>query len=160
MSHPSLGLPPPDTTAAFPEAAARLRAATDRLAARALEIALDRDPTLRDRYDEIGLRRLLRDLGTFIDRLAFAISTGNPHEFGGFVDQTVPIYRRRAVPMDDLAHLFEGLRGAAGALVVGDEAVPLHAALDDGIAQTRWNRRIAGDARKRNRLLQAIYKGA
>ena len=31
------------------------------LAARALEIAIDRDPTLRDRYDEIGLRRLLRD---------------------------------------------------------------------------------------------------
>jgi hypothetical protein len=62
--------------------------------------------------------------------------------------------------MDDLAQLFEGLRSAIGALVVGDEAAPLHAAIDDGIAQTRWNRRIAGDARKRNRLLQAIYKGA
>lgn len=160
MTHPSLGLPPPDITAAFPAAAARLRADADRIADRALEIAIDRDPAFRERYDEIGLRRLLRDLGTFVDRLAFSVASGDPHAFGHFVDQTVPIYRRRAVPMDDIVHLFEGLRGAAGALVVGDEAVPLHAALDDGIAQARWNRRIAGDARKRNRLLQAIYKGA
>jgi hypothetical protein len=160
VTHPSLGLPPPDTTAAFPAAAARIRAAGDRLAARALEIAIDRDPTFHQRYDEIGLRRLLRDLDTFIDRLAFAVATGDPHAFGWFVDQTVPIYRRRAVPMDDLAHLFEGLRGAIGATVVGDEGVALHAALDDGIAQTKWNRRIAGDARKRNRLLQFLYKGA
>lgn len=160
MTHPSLGLPPPDTTAAFPATAARVRADAERLAARALEIAIDRDPTFHERYDEIGLRRLLRDLGTFIDRLAHAVATGDPHAFGSFVDQTVPIYRRRAVPMDDLAQLFEGLRAAMGALVIGDEAVPLHAAIDDGIAQTRWNRRIAGDARKRNRLLQAIYKGA
>jgi hypothetical protein len=36
----------------------------------------------------------------------------------------------------------------------------MHAAIDAGIAQMRWNRRIAGDARKRNRLLAAIYKGA
>ena len=36
----------------------------------------------------------------------------------------------------------------------------MHAAIDAGIAQFRWNRRIAGDARKRNRLLEFIYKGA
>ena len=28
------------------------------------------------------------------------------------------------------------------------------------IDRFKWHRRIAGDARKRNRLLQAIYKGA
>jgi hypothetical protein len=28
------------------------------------------------------------------------------------------------------------------------------------IDRFRWHRRIAGDARKRNRLLAAIYKGA
>jgi hypothetical protein len=146
--------------AAFPAAAARIRAGTDGLAVRALEIALDGDPTFRDRYDDIGLRRLLRDLHSFIDRIALSVATGDPSAFGGFVDQTVPIYRRRAVPMDDLARLFEGLRGSIGALLVGDESAALHAAIDDGIAQTRWNRRIAGDARKKNRLLQAIYKGA
>lgn len=160
MSHPSLGLPPPDTTAAFPGAAARIRAATDRLAARALEIAIDRDPTFRDRYDEIGLRRLLRDTESFIDRLALAVAGGNPGVVASFIDQTVPMYRRRGVPMDDVAHLFEGLRGAISAILVGAETVPLHAAVDAAIAQARWNRRVAGDARRRNRLLQAIYKGA
>ena len=33
------------------------------------------------------------------------------------------------------------------------------AALDAGIATFRWYRRIAGDARQRNRLLAALYKG-
>jgi hypothetical protein len=32
--------------------------------------------------------------------------------------------------------------------------------VDAMIERFRWNRRIAGDARKRNRILQAIYKGA
>ena len=50
MSHPSLGLPPPPHPAELPVAAARLSAARDRLAMRALEIAIDRDPTIRDRY--------------------------------------------------------------------------------------------------------------
>jgi hypothetical protein len=31
--------------------------------------------------------------------------------------------------------------------------------LDEAIAVYRWHRRIAGDARKRNALLQLIYKG-
>ena len=32
-------------------------------------------------------------------------------------------------------------------------------ALDAAIAQYRWHRRLAGDARKRNAFLQFIYKG-
>ena len=36
----------------------------------------------------------------------------------------------------------------------------MHAAIDAANAVFKWHRRIAGDARKRNRLLQAIYKGA
>ena len=77
-----------------------------------------------------------------------------------FADQVVPLYRRRRVPMDDLVHLSEGLRAAMAPFLDGPEADPMHAAIDAGIAQMRWNRRIAGDARKRNRLLEAIYKGA
>jgi hypothetical protein len=34
------------------------------------------------------------------------------------------------------------------------------AALDTAIERFRWQRRIAGDARKRNRILQFLYKGA
>ncbi|HEV8546180.1 MAG TPA: hypothetical protein VGQ64_07785 [Candidatus Limnocylindrales bacterium] len=160
MSHPSLGLPPRDETAGFPDAAARLRAASARLGARALEIAIDRDPTLRERYDDLGLRRLLRDTESFIDRIALSVAANDPAPTGEFADQVAPLYRRRRVPMDDLIQLCEGLRSALGAFLVGAEAAPMHAAIDEAIKQLRWNRRIAGDARKRNRLLQAIYKGA
>ena len=36
VSHPSLGLPPLDLTAGFPDAAARIRSSAERLGARAL----------------------------------------------------------------------------------------------------------------------------
>jgi hypothetical protein len=159
VSHPSLGLPPPDETVGFPRAARRLRDATARLGVRALEIAVERDPTLRERYDELGLRHLLRDTETFIDRIALAIASNDPGPVPAFVDQVVPLYRRRRVPLDDLANLFEGLRLAIAPFLVGPEVEAMHAAIDAGIAQARWNRRIAGDARKRNRLLQFLYKG-
>ena len=42
----------------------------------------------------------------------------------------------------------------------GEEAAPMHAALDAANAVFKWHRRIAGDARKKNKFLQAIYKGA
>ena len=160
MSHPSLGLPPPDETAGFPEAAKRLRDATTRLGARALEIAVDRDPTLTERHDELGLRHLLRDTEILVDRIALSVATDSPSPMREFADQVVPLYRRRRVPMDDLILLSEGLRAAMAPFLDGPEADPMNAAIDAGIAVMRWNRRIAGDARKRNRLLQAIYKGA
>jgi hypothetical protein len=62
--------------------------------------------------------------------------------------------------MDDLVLLSEGLRSAMAPFLAGPEADPMHAAINAGITVMRWNRRIAGDARKRNRLLEAIYKGA
>ena len=77
-----------------------------------------------------------------------------------FADQVVPVYRRRKVSMDDLIKLSEGLRAAAASHLSAEEAAPMHAAVDAAIAVFKWHRRIAGDARKRNRLLQAIYKGA
>jgi hypothetical protein len=160
VSHPSLGLPPPDLTAGFPAAAARLDATRARLAARALEVAFDNDPTLRDRYNELGLRKLLRDAGTLLDRIAVAVASGDPAPLRSFADWVAPIYRRRSVPMDDLINLAEGLRAAATTVLTGSELAPMHAAVDTAIDQFRWHRRIAGDARKKNRILQAIYKGA
>jgi hypothetical protein len=160
VSHPSLGLPPPDLTAGSPAAAARLRAAKARLAARALEIAIEHDPTLRERYDEIGLRRLLRDARTLLEQIAVCVAAGDPEPIRSFADLVAPIYRRRSVPMDDLVQLSEGLRAAGATVLAGPELEPFHAAVDAAIERFRWNRRIAGDARKRNRILQAIYKGA
>jgi hypothetical protein len=160
VSHPSLGLPPPDLTAGFPAAAARLTAARERLAARALEIAVENDPTIVERYDEIGVRRLLRDAETLLGRIAVAVASGDPGPLHTYADWVAPVYRRRSVPMDDVIGLAEGLRASAATALHGPELAPLHAAVDTLVEQLRWNRRIAGDARKRNRILQAIYKGA
>jgi phycobilisome protein len=160
VSHPSLGLPPPDLTAGFPAAAARLDANRSRLAARALEIAVENDPTFRDRYDELGLRRLLHDAEVLLQEIARCVASGDPTPMRSFADWVAPVYRRRSVPMDDLVQLAEGIRAAAATVLSGPELDSLHAAIDAAIEGFRWHRRIAGDARKRNRLLQAIYKGA
>jgi hypothetical protein len=160
VSHPSLGLPPRDDGAGFADAATRLLRERARIGQRAFEIAVDRDPGFRERHDELALRKLLRDMDTFIDRLALSIGSNDTAPMAEFADQVVPLYRRRKVSMDDLIKLFEGLRAAAGAHLTVEEAAPMHAAIDAAIAVFKWHRRIAGDARKRNRLLQAIYKGA
>jgi hypothetical protein len=160
VSHPSLGLPPVDRTAGLPPAAARVDAARERLAARALEIAIDRDPTIRDRYDELGLRRLVRDTVTLIDRVVDAMAVGDPEPARVFAEAIPPVYRRRKVPMDDLINLCDSIRTAIAALLPGSEMPIVDAAVDAMIERLRWHRRIAGDARKRNPILAAIYKGA
>ena len=160
MSHPSLGLPPIDRQSALPKAAARVDASRERLAARALEIALDRDPTLRVRHDEYAMRRLLRDTVVLIDRVVDSMAAGDPGPARSFAEATPPAYRRRKVPMNDLITLCESVRAAVGAALARGDMVSVDAALDAMIDRFKWHGRIAGDARKRNRLLQAIYKGA
>ncbi|HEY6057067.1 MAG TPA: hypothetical protein VIV06_03500 [Candidatus Limnocylindrales bacterium] len=159
MTHPSLGLPPRDETAGFPEGARRLRAARERLAVRALEHAVAADPTFRDRYDELGLRRLLHDAGVFLDRIAASVSADEPALTGRWADMVAVLFRRRRVPMDDLILLAEGLRRATASVLGPAERQPADLAIDDAIRVFRDIRRIGGDARKRNRLLSAIYKG-
>src|SRR5439155_13317326 len=70
VPHPSRGCAPQDLAAGFPAAAERLRAARSRLGARALEVALEQDPSIATRHGELGLRKLLRDTEPLIDRLA------------------------------------------------------------------------------------------
>jgi hypothetical protein len=159
VSHYALGLPGPDMQAGFPAAAERLRAGTGRLGPRALETALHRDPTMRERLGETGLRQLLRDTEIYIERVARAVASADPAQVREWADWVAPVYRRRKVPMDDLVTLSEGLRSALPAVLSPEEQVPAGAALDEAIATFRWYRRIAGDARKRNRILAALYKG-
>ncbi len=159
VSHPTLGLPPRSLVAGYPEAAARLRADRGRLAARALEVAVDGDPTFRTRYDDAGLRNLLRDAEVFVDRLALCVAGNDAHWLKEFADQTATVFRRREVAMDDVVQICEGLRAGARSALSEEEAVPADHALDEAIAVFRWYRRLAGDARKRNRLLSAIYRG-
>jgi hypothetical protein len=160
MAHPSLGRPPRDLTAGFPEAASRLRAARVQLRTRALEIALERDPTIADRLGELGLRKLLRDADGLLERLALAVASGDPVFMSEYAEWVAPIYRRRRVPMDDLVNLLEGLRRAAASTLAPEERPGADTAIDAGIATFRWHRRIAGDARRRNPIAAFLYKGA
>jgi len=159
VSHPSLGLPPPDVTAGSPVAARRIKDAAATLAARALADALDRDPTLRERNDEAGLRQRLWDATLLAERIALAVAAGDPTPAREYADWTSPVYRRKHVPLDDLINLCEGLRAALPAVLQPDELPLAGEAIDGAIAQYRWHRRLAGDARKKNAFLQFIYKG-
>ncbi len=160
MSHPSLGLPPNDQISALPAAAGRVDAARERLAARALEIALDRDPTMRDRHDEYAMRRLLRDTVALVDRVVESMAADDTEPARSFAEATPPAYRRRKVPMNDLITLCEAVRAAIGATLARGDMSIVDASIDAMIERFKWHGRIAGDARKKNRLLQAIYKGA
>jgi hypothetical protein len=160
VSHPSLGLPPPDRTAGYPAAAARIRDDQARLAGRALRVAMDADPTIRERYDEAGQRLLLHDAELLAERVALCLEIGDPGPAREYAEWTAPVYRRRGTPMDDLVGLCEGLRAAFPSILVPAEIPPASDALDAAIKAYRWHRRIAGDARKRNPILQLLYKGA
>ena len=159
MSHPTLGHPPRSLHAGFPEAAARLRTERGRLAVRALEVAVDADPTMRTRYDELGLRNLLGDAEVFVDRLALCVAGNDPHWMKEFADASASVFRRRHVGMDDVVRVLEGLRAGARGVLSDEEMVPADLALDEGVKVFKWYRRLAGDARKKNAFLQAIYKG-
>jgi hypothetical protein len=143
-----------------PTAAAALRSGGARFRARAFQAALDLDPTLRDRYDDLARASLLSDLEAFVDRLVTAVSSGHPGAMATFADLVAVRYRKRKVPMDDLVTLCDGLRRAAAAVVEPDAVPMIDAALDEAITVFKWHRRLAGDARKRNAFLAFIYKGA
>ena len=159
MSHPSLGRPPLDPTAGIPDAARRIRERAAELAVRALSVALDHDPTMRDRYDEAGLRARLHDAELLAERLALCVAANDPTPLREYADWTSPVYRRKRVPLDDLIGLCEGLRSALPLALAPGELDAAGTALDAAVAQYRWHRRLAGDARKKNAFLQFIYKG-
>ena len=159
MSHPSLGLPPTDLTAGMPEAAERMRAAKERLAGRALEVALAETPGMRERYDEAGLRQRLRDAELMIERVALAVASGDTKFTRSYADMVSPLYRRRFVPLDDQIALCNGIRAALPGVLTPAELESAGEALDAAIEVYRWHRRLAGDARKKNAFLQLLYKG-
>jgi hypothetical protein len=62
--------------------------------------------------------------------------------------------------MDDLINLANCVREAIAAVLPIADMPAVEAAADAMIDRFKWHRRLAGDARKRNRILAAIYKGA
>ena len=141
-------------------AADRLRAAQRAVGVRVMEAFTDSDPTMRDRYTEVGLRQMLRDTEIWIEQIARCVGSASATPMRTWAEQLIPLYRRRRVSMDDLVRFAEALRGAIRSALGPAELPIADEALDEAIAVFRWHRRLAGDARKRNRLLQLIYKGA
>jgi hypothetical protein len=159
MAHPLLGLPPSDATAGRPAAAARLRSARARLAPLALEASLRVDPTFRARYDDLALRRILRDEDRHIEQLARALETGEERFVADYGEHIVPIYRRRKIRMNDYVTILAGLREAALSVLPGEDAGLTTELIDQWIARVRHHRRLPGD-HKGNALVRFIWKGA
>jgi hypothetical protein len=158
MSHPALGLPPSDATAGHPAIAARLRGA-DRLPVTALEAALRVDPTLRERHDELTLRRFLRDYDRHIEQLARAVETGEVRFVVEYGETLVPIYRRRHVRMNDVVSLLRGLEEAAVALGPASDAAAVRQPIGAWVERMRHHRRLPGD-HKGNAAVRFVWKAA
>ena len=128
-------------------------------AARALEATVQADPTLRERLGETGLRHLLRDTEAWIEASPSAVERrpGAMHALRRPGRGALPPPQRPDGRPDPPRR---GLPRRAPAVLRPDEQASADVALDQAIEVFRWHRRLAGDARKRNRLLQAIYKGA
>ena len=153
-------MPPRDLTAGDRAAAAAIRGAGARLSARAFAAALDIDPTMKDRHDDLARQALLSDMQAFVDRLIVAVSSGDPRAMATFADLVAVRYRKRKIGMDDVVTLCEGLRRAAGSVVDPAAQPTIDEAIDEAIAVFKWHRRLAGDAHKRNPLIAFIYRGA
>jgi hypothetical protein len=159
MPHPSLGLPPRDRTAGHPDAAARLRAGRSRLARIALEDTLRDAPRFKAAYDELALRRFLRDYDRHIEQLARAIETGDPYYTAQYGEWLVPVYRRREVPMKDVIALVGGLRQAAATVLTPDESNAAGPLFDAWVARLRFHQRLPGD-HSGNKVVRFFWKGA
>jgi hypothetical protein len=159
MAHPSLGLPPEDTSAGLPAAAARLRANRGRICVVALESAERLEPGLNQRYDETMLRRFLRDYDRHLEQLAKALETGDDAFVVNYGEWIVPIYRTRHVSMRDFMALLGGLRDAAGGVLTPDENEVAAALFERWNARLKHHGRLPGD-HKGNPIIRFFWKGA
>jgi hypothetical protein len=159
MSHPSLGLPPPDRSAGQPAAADRLRSARTRLAQIALETTVQLDPSFADRYDELAMRRFLRDYDGHIEQLARALETGEDRFVVQYGEWLVPIMRHRHVPMKDFMLLLDGLRASTLTVLSTQDAALLRELMVRWQARLKHHQRLAGD-HKGNSIVRFFWKGA
>lgn len=159
FDHPNLGLAPVNMTAGFPGAAAKLRRERASIALRALQAAVEKDPTIETRYDQVGLRRLLRDVELIAERLAMCLASDNPRWLIEYTEWIGPLYRRRGVSLLDLGALIEGIRRSVAADLAPEELAAADRWLDAAIAILKRNSRVAGDRHKRNALWKWMYRG-
>jgi hypothetical protein len=157
--HPNLGLAPIDKEGGFPAAADAIRRDALKLSAAALESAVETDPEIRARYNEVALRKLLRDGELLVDRLATCVASGETRWLTEYAEWIAPIYRRRGVPLGDLSLICAGIRLGIEPTLGPDELALASRALDAAIVSFGKNARIGGDGHKRNALLKWLYKG-
>jgi hypothetical protein len=159
MPHPSLGLPPRDATAGLPAAAARLRASRARVAQLALENTVRAAPHFNTTYNELMLRRLLRDYERHIEQLARALETGDAYFVTQYAEWLVPVYRRREMPMRDVMALLAGLRDAAATVLTPAEQDVAETYYADWRRRLARHGRLAGD-HQGNKVVRFFWKGA
>ena len=157
--HPNLGPAPVDQTAGFPDAAEKVRAGAATIAANALEAAVKADPTIRTRYDQVALRRLLRDGELLADRLATCLASGRDKYLTDYAEWIGPICRRRGLSLGDLAAVCAGMREGLEPQLNPDELAAATRSLEAAAAVFKRNGRLAGDSHQRNALLKWMYRG-
>jgi hypothetical protein len=157
--HPNLGLAPLDMAAGYVAAAEKVRGGAAGIAAGALEAAVKADPTIRTRYDQLGLRLLLRDGELLVERLAMCLAGGEDRWLTEYAEWIGPIYRRRGVPLSDLTVLCGGIREMVQARLTGDEFAAAAHSLDAAGTILKRNGRVGGDRHKRNALSKWMYRG-
>ena len=157
--HPNLGLAPISRTAGYPAAAEKLQTDMLRISASALDAAVKADPTIRARYNEAALRRLLRDGELLVERLSMCLASDTTRWLAEYAEWICPIYRRRGVPLGDLSALCVGIRETVAPMLSVDELEAATQSLEAAVAVFKRNSRIGGDRHKRNALWKWMYRG-
>jgi hypothetical protein len=157
--HPNLGLAPFDMKSGFVDAAARVRARKTAIATQALEGAAQADPSFRTRYDDAGLRRLIHDGELLVERLATSLAADDVRWIAEYCEWVVPIYRRKRIPLADLASITQAAIDVVAPDLNETELAAATRALDAADVVLRRNGRVAGDRHKRRPLLRWLYRG-
>ena len=125
MAHPLLGLPPADATAGRPAARRPAAGSTSPpVAAWRSRRPCASTPPSGTAYDDLALRRILRDDDRHIEQLARALETGEERFVTDYGEHIVPIYRRRDIRMNDYVTILGGLREAALSVLAGRRRGP------------------------------------
>ncbi len=159
VSHPTLGQAPRSLEAGYPAAAARLSAERASIASRALESAVDADPSIRRRYDDVALRGLLADAEVMVDRLALCVASDDTFFLKEFADASATVFRHKKVAVMDVVRVLEGIRTGARGVASGDEMASADRGIDAAVAVLKRYHNIRGDAREWNPVTSKLYKG-
>ena len=125
----------------------------------ALERSLQLDPSLATRYDELELRRFLRDYEQHIRQMARALETANDYYVTQYAEWLVPIYRRREVPMRDFATMVRALADVCGSVLDADDAKLVGDLVVRWLGRLKFHAHLPGD-HAGNPIVRFFWKGA